>query len=92
MLKKQAELSAPPLTIESHKPLLTSYPPLPDSDSEDEEPSIHGRIASHNRKQTKEIIQAPLREAVGPTGKIMLVKMPFSTIDLEAWERIAKNY
>ena len=22
----------------------------------------------------------------------MLVKVPFSTIDLEAWERVAKNY
>lgn len=49
-LKKQAQLSAPPLIIESHKSLLLLYPPLHNSDSEDEEPSSNGPMASLTRK------------------------------------------
>lgn len=38
------------------------------------------------------VLQAPLREAVGPDGERILVKVAFSTIDLEAWQKVAKNY
>ncbi|RMC20325.1 hypothetical protein DUI87_01174 [Hirundo rustica rustica] len=47
---------------------------------------------AHRTRQQTHILQAPLREAVGSEGGVVLVKVPFSTIDLEAWEKIAKNY
>uniref|UniRef100_A0A8U7NYM5 Core shell protein Gag P30 domain-containing protein n=1 Tax=Corvus moneduloides TaxID=1196302 RepID=A0A8U7NYM5_CORMO len=66
---------------------------LSSSDSEGEELlSPEGPVASRTQKQAKEIIQVPLREAVISEGKTMLVKIPFSTVDLEAWEKIAKRY
>ncbi|XP_041875781.1 uncharacterized protein LOC121660483 [Corvus kubaryi] len=66
---------------------------LPSSGSEGEELlSPEGPVASHTQKQTKEIIKAPLREAVSSEGKTILVKIPFSLADLEAWEKIAKHY
>lgn len=46
-------------------------------------------ISSRTRKQT---VQAPLQQAVGPEGERMLVKVPFSTISLKAWKKVAKNY
>ncbi|RMC04030.1 hypothetical protein DUI87_19367 [Hirundo rustica rustica] len=47
---------------------------------------------AHRTRQQTHILQAPLREAVGSEGGVVLVKVPFSTIDLEAWEKVAKNY
>ncbi|XP_031950908.1 uncharacterized protein LOC116437345 isoform X2 [Corvus moneduloides] len=35
---------------------------------------------------------APLREAVAPDGDTMLIRVPFSTADLDAWYNVAKNY
>ncbi|RMB88920.1 hypothetical protein DUI87_34686 [Hirundo rustica rustica] len=77
------------------------YPPLPSSDSEWDEPEplppgpkipSQGPIASRTRKQTREVIQAPLRQAITSDGETKLIKVPFSSIDLEIWERIAKGY
>lgn len=33
-----------------------------------------------------------MRLAVSPEDKTIIVKIPFSTMDLEAWEKIAKCY
>lgn len=46
-------------------------------------------VSSKTRRQ---VLQTPLGEAVGPEGGRVMVKVPFSTIDLEAWGRVAKNY
>ncbi|XP_048178076.1 uncharacterized protein LOC125334894 [Corvus hawaiiensis] len=43
-------------------------------------------VSSRTRKQ------APLREAVAPDGNTMLIRVPFSTADLDAWYNVAKNY
>ncbi|RMC05663.1 hypothetical protein DUI87_17748 [Hirundo rustica rustica] len=76
-------------------------PPLPSCDSEWDEPEplppgpkipSQGPIASRTRKQTREVIQAPLRQAITSDGETKLIKVPFSSIDLEIWERIAKGY
>ncbi|RMB92916.1 hypothetical protein DUI87_30654 [Hirundo rustica rustica] len=76
-------------------------PPLPSSDSEWDEPEplppgpkipSQGPIASRTRKQTREVIQAPLRQAITSDGETKLIKVPFSSTDLEIWERIAKGY
>ncbi|RMC03748.1 hypothetical protein DUI87_19500 [Hirundo rustica rustica] len=76
-------------------------PPLPSSDSEWDEPEplppgpkipSRGPIASRTRKQTREVVQAPLRQAITSDGETKLIKVPFSSIDLEIWERIAKGY
>uniref|UniRef100_A0A8C3UCP0 Core shell protein Gag P30 domain-containing protein n=1 Tax=Catharus ustulatus TaxID=91951 RepID=A0A8C3UCP0_CATUS len=66
-----------------------------DEDADSEAPSapVHSSPPiAHRTRQQKPIIQAPLREAVGPEGERILVKSPFSSIDLEAWEKVAKNY
>ncbi|RMC21057.1 hypothetical protein DUI87_01913 [Hirundo rustica rustica] len=76
-------------------------PPLPSSDSEWDEPEplppgpkipSRGPIASRTRKQTRVVVQAPLRQAITSDGETKLIKVPFSSIDLEIWERIAKGY
>ncbi|RMB88873.1 hypothetical protein DUI87_34716 [Hirundo rustica rustica] len=76
-------------------------PPLPSSDSEWDEPEplppgpkipSQGPIASRTRKQTRVVVQAPLRQAITSDGETKLIKVPFSSIDLEIWERIAKGY
>lgn len=88
--RRQAGPSAPPLTSELQKLLHLL---LPDNNSDGEERFVSSSIASRTRKQTREIIQAPLREAVGSANQRLLVKsFSFSTIDLEGWERIAKSY
>ena len=38
------------------------------------------------------VLQAPLREAVGPEGGTMLVRTPFTTADLESWKEAVKDY
>lgn len=40
----------------------------------------------------KQVLQASLREAIGPEGTTMLIKVPFSTLDLEAWKKVVKDY
>ncbi|RMC09724.1 hypothetical protein DUI87_13511 [Hirundo rustica rustica] len=76
-------------------------PPLPSSDSEWDEPEplppgpkipSQGPIASRTQKQTRVVVQAPLRQAITSDGETKLIKVPFSSIDLEIWERIAKGY
>ncbi|RMC04309.1 hypothetical protein DUI87_19128 [Hirundo rustica rustica] len=76
-------------------------PPLPSSDSEWDEPEplppgpkipSRGPIASRTRKQTRVVVQAPLRQAITSDGETKLIKVPFSSIDLEIWERIANGY
>lgn len=46
-------------------------------------------VSSRTRKQ---VSMAPLREAVAPDGNTVLVRVPFSTADLDAWYKVAKNY
>ncbi|KAL9833503.1 uncharacterized protein GJ701_012949 isoform 1-T2 [Geothlypis trichas] len=46
-------------------------------------------IASRTRGQ---ILQAPLQETVIPGREKILVKVPFSTLNLEAWERVVGDY
>ena len=38
------------------------------------------------------VLQAPLREAVGPGETMMLLKVPFNTSDLEIWQKDVKDY
>uniref|UniRef100_A0A8C0IF25 Core shell protein Gag P30 domain-containing protein n=1 Tax=Bubo bubo TaxID=30461 RepID=A0A8C0IF25_BUBBB len=74
---------------------LFKPPPQPqEQDGDSEEPSIppDSPISSRTRGKAPDTIQAPLREAVGPQGGTMLVKVPFCTSDLETWEKKAKNY
>lgn len=47
--------------------------------------------APRTRKQ-QGVIQAPLREAVGPEGGPVLIKVLFSSFDLETWKGVAKGY
>lgn len=44
------------------------------------------------RKQTKGVIQAPLRQATTPNRERKIIKVPFFSMDLEAWERTAEGY
>ncbi|XP_026711161.1 uncharacterized protein LOC113483643 [Athene cunicularia] len=62
-----------------------------DEDSEEQSISPDSPISSRTREKAPKALQAPLREAVGPQGT-MLIKVPFSTFDLETWEKKAKNY
>nr|XP_032601347.2 uncharacterized protein LOC116807394 [Taeniopygia guttata] len=68
-------------------------------------PSPQGPIASRTRrqsrmnpppqttrKQTKGVIQAPLRQAIASDGEPRIIKVPFFSMDLEAWEKTAKGY
>lgn len=48
-------------------------------------------IASRTRGR-QEVLQAPLREAVGPNGRTTLIKVPLSSYDLETWKGVAKGY
>ena len=95
-----SEVGVSPPTPQPREP-PKFYPPLPSSDSEWDEPEplppgpkipSQGPIASRTRKQTREVIQAPLRQAITSDGETKLIKVPFSSIDLEIWERIAKGY
>jgi len=38
------------------------------------------------------VLQAPLQEAVGLDGGTMLIKIPFSTTDLDAWKKVAREH
>uniref|UniRef100_A0A8D0FTD4 Core shell protein Gag P30 domain-containing protein n=1 Tax=Strix occidentalis caurina TaxID=311401 RepID=A0A8D0FTD4_STROC len=75
---------------------LFKPPPRPQEQDEDlDGPSTPpgSPVSSHTRKKSVPIIlQAPLREAVGPNGGTMLIKVPFSTTDLEAWKKVARDY
>ncbi|KAM4644010.1 uncharacterized protein AAGF69_014800 isoform 2-T2 [Amazona ochrocephala] len=49
-------------------------------------------IFLHYKKSASTALQAPLREAVGPNGGTVMIKVPFSTTDLIEWKRVAKDY
>ena len=58
-----------------------------DEDADSEVPSAPGHsspLITHQTRQQTHIIQAPLREAVGPQGGMVLVEVPFSSVELEA--------
>ncbi|TRZ06595.1 hypothetical protein HGM15179_020512, partial [Zosterops borbonicus] len=85
--------SGPPLTPTSPTSSSTAtklYPPLPSSDTPKLPPQ--GPIASRTQKQTRRVIQAPLRQAMTSDGETKRIKVPFSSIDLEIWEKSAKGY
>ncbi|KAF1526959.1 hypothetical protein FQV19_0012918, partial [Eudyptula minor] len=66
-----------------------------DSDSDDEGNSkgslISGRTRGKN-KSNKPVLQAPLRQAVGPTGEPVYVHVPFTTSDLLNWKQSVGSY
>ncbi|KAF1466409.1 hypothetical protein FQV21_0012110, partial [Spheniscus demersus] len=49
-------------------------------------------VSSRTRSKGRVVVQAPLREAVGSGGDPILIKVPFSSFDLETWKNVAKNY
>lgn len=64
-----------------------------DTDSEDTVTPPGSLVSSQTRqKQQGHVLQATLREAVGPGGTTMLIKVPFSTMDLKTWKKVAKDY
>uniref|UniRef100_A0A8B9ERN9 CCHC-type domain-containing protein n=1 Tax=Anser cygnoides TaxID=8845 RepID=A0A8B9ERN9_ANSCY len=83
---------------------LFKPPPKPqEQDTDSEEPPTppgspvppppNSPVSSRTRKKSASaVLQAPLREAVGPEGGTMLIKVPFSTTDLGEWKRVAKDY
>ena len=75
-----------PSLEDSNPPSPPSPPALP---SPPEPPA--SPVASRTRSQQPLTI-APLREVVRPEGGTMLVKVPFSSFDLESWKEVCKNY
>lgn len=74
---------------------LFKPPPRPqeqDGDSDETSTSSDGPVSSRTRKKVSTVLQAPLREAVGPEGGTMLIKVPFTTADLDAWKKAAREY
>ncbi|XP_052631464.1 uncharacterized protein LOC128136245 isoform X2 [Harpia harpyja] len=75
---------------------LFKPPPRPqeqDADSDRTPTPPDSPVSSRTRKKTTSTaLQAPLREAVGPDGGTMLIKVPFSTADLGEWKKVAKDY
>lgn len=63
-----------------------------DADSEETSAPAHSPPGSPISSQTRQVLRASLRDAVGPGGRTLLAKVTLSTIDLESWERVAKNY
>jgi len=62
-------------------------------ESADSETPPGSPMSSHTQKKGKQaIIQAPLREAVGPEGGPILIKVPFFSFDLEMWKNMVKSY
>ncbi|KAJ7415099.1 Pol polyprotein [Willisornis vidua] len=51
----------------------------------------HGSRRERSR-ETRPLLMAPLREAVGPDGGKVIVKVPFSTSDLMIWKQSAGAY
>ncbi|KAM9590811.1 uncharacterized protein ACIBXB_005865 [Morphnus guianensis] len=75
---------------------LFKPPPRPqekDADSDRTPTPPSSPVSSRTRKKTTSTaLQVPLREAVGPDGGTMLIKVPFSTADLGEWKKVAKDY
>uniref|UniRef100_A0A8D0KWC1 Core shell protein Gag P30 domain-containing protein n=1 Tax=Strix occidentalis caurina TaxID=311401 RepID=A0A8D0KWC1_STROC len=92
--------SDPNLTDLFEPPPRKQSPPQPQKQEQDSDsdptptPSPPGSPVSSRTqgKPAQTILQAPLREAVGPDGGAMLIKIPFSSTDLENWERAVKEF
>ena len=78
------------------KDLPEHYKPpaeIPQRDERDLQTPPRSPISSRTRRKgERTITQAPLREAVGPEGGRILIKVPFSSSDLETWKNTVKNY
>jgi len=78
--------------------LLVYYKPLVgvqqrERESSDSETPPGSPISSRTRRKGENVvIQASLREAVRPEGDPILIKVPFSSFDLETWKNVVKNY
>lgn len=48
-------------------------------------------MAAHTRAQ-RPVIQAPLRQALGPDGELVWLKIPFTTQDLDSWRVKTREY
>lgn len=49
-------------------------------------------IAGRTRTQQGSVLLAPLRQAVGPRGEPVFLKIPFTTSDLMNWKELAGSY
>ena len=49
-------------------------------------------ISSRTRGHTQPVVQAPLRQAVGPEGLPVFVHVPFATSDLLNWKQSVGSY
>ncbi|KAF1426294.1 hypothetical protein FQV24_0005554, partial [Spheniscus mendiculus] len=72
---------------------------IPRLESDGEESDVESRavndpvsLIARRTRDKKPIIQAPLRQAVGPEGAPVYVKVPFSTADLKNWKDMAGSY
>ena len=62
-------------------------------ESSDSETPPGSPISSRTqRKGEQAIIRAPLREAFGPEGSPVLIKVHFSSFDPEKWKNVVKSY
>ncbi|KAF1463149.1 hypothetical protein FQV17_0012049, partial [Megadyptes antipodes antipodes] len=81
---------------EENVQLLVALPEKPeDSDSDDEGNSKGSPIATRTRgkrKSSKPVLQAPLRQAVGPTGELVYVHVPFTASDLLNWKKSVASH
>lgn len=75
---------------------LFKPPPRPQEQGEDSDgastPPDSPVSSSTRKKYASTALQAPLREAVGPDGGAVLIKIPFTTTDLGEWKRVVKDY
>jgi len=78
--------------------LIDSFKPPPqlqeqDANSDETPTPSDSPVSSWTRKKfATTALEAPLREAVRLDGGTMLIKIPFSTIDLDAWKKVAREY
>ena len=99
-VKKIRQGSDPDLTDLFKPPPRLQSPPQPREKEQDSDsghtlipsPPDSPAAARIRSKQTGAVIQAPLREAVGPDGGTMLIKIPFTSSDLESWRKSAKEF
>lgn len=57
-----------------------------------ERPEAPGSPIASRTRGRQEVLQVLLREAVVPNGRALLIKVPFSSYDLETWKGVVKGY
>uniref|UniRef100_A0A663F7C0 Core shell protein Gag P30 domain-containing protein n=1 Tax=Aquila chrysaetos chrysaetos TaxID=223781 RepID=A0A663F7C0_AQUCH len=66
-------------------------PPRTAPRNSDEREPMNSPVAGRTRAKQKEVIQAPLRQALGTEG-VATIKVPFSIVDLNNWKIAAGSY